>query len=446
MESFCHGILQRVARVPRCIARPCGQIISDFAATVCPVSATVPPRTGDAGPRLEAAPPARGAARRIRLLILLRSFSAGGAERQLLEFLKRVDQTSFEVRVQCFYRGDWHREACAIEGVTVSVLDKRHRYDLIGFGVRMFAAARAFSPDVIYGYMFAADILALATGKLTGSHVAWGLRCSRLDHSRYDFFTRVLHWMSCRFARGAELLIANSHAGLADYVDSGARPQRQIVIPNGIDVRRFRPDAAARSALRRQWGRSDSDVIIGLVARIDPMKGHDVFLRAAAQFSRVREDAWYVCVGAATSGNRDYERQLRELADSLGIAGKVMWVGHVDAVESVYPALDVLTSASLFGEGWSNTVGEAMACGVPCVVSDVGDSARIVGESGCVVAAGDVNALSDGWRRILENRAREPGTRERERIVANYSIETSVSATEAALKSLLPITTAFPVV
>jgi glycosyltransferase involved in cell wall biosynthesis len=446
MEKFCHGILQRAVRVPRCIARPCGQIISDFAATVFPVSVTIPQRAGDAPSRLEGAQPVPGAARRIRLLILLRSFSAGGAERQLLEFLKRVDRTSFEVLVVCFYRGDWHREACAIEGITVSVLDKRHRYDLIGFGARLFAAARAFAPDVIYGYMFAADILALATARLTRSHVVWGLRCSRLDHSRYDLFTRLLHWLSCRFARGTELLIANSHAGLADYVDSGARPQRQIVVPNGIDVQRFRPDAAARIAVRRQWGRSDSNVIIGLVARIDPMKGHDVFLHAAAQFSRIREDAWYVCVGAATSGNRDYEKKLRGLADSLGVSGKVMWVGHVDAVEAVYPALDVLTSASRFGEGWSNTVGEAMACGVPCVVSDVGDSARIVGESGCVVAAGDASALCDGWRRILEDRAREPGARERERIVANFSIEASVAATEAALKSLVPMTTAFPVV
>jgi glycosyltransferase involved in cell wall biosynthesis len=369
--------------------------------------------------------------------VIIRSFSAGGAERQLIGLLRHMDKARFAIKVLCFYPGPWQGQASSIAGIQVEVLGKSNRYDFVGFGLRLAKVARAFRPDIVYGYMFTADLLALLIARLTGARAVWGLRSSKLDYGHYDYFTRAVHWLSRSLAGRAHLLIANSHAGLHDYLVDGGRPRWAVVIPNGVDVDRFRPDSDARIAVRRAWGRSAGDMIIGLVGRIDPMKGHDVFLHAAAELLRQRTDVWFACVGSATTQNSGYAVAMHKLAERLGIAAHVMWVGQVDAIETVYPALDLLTSASRFGEGLSNSVAEAMACGVPCVVTNVGDNASVIGGHGEIVPAGDWRSLCAAWRRQLARPPRPLAAAAREHIIEQFSVRSCVAQTQDALLASL---------
>jgi glycosyltransferase involved in cell wall biosynthesis len=205
-----------------------------------------------------------------------------------------------------------------------------------------------------------------------------------------------------------------------------------VVIANGFDTTRFYPDPGAGHRLRQKWGVAEDHYLIGLVARLDPIKCHPDFVRAAAMLARERDDVHFVCVG---SGSPAYRDELQTLALNLGVGDRIIWTGELSGMREAYSALDIATSSSS-SEGFSNTIGEAMACGVPCVVTDVGDSAILVGHTGFVVAPGKPAELAAAWRRLLEMPGADRAALSaaaRDRITSEFSVEKLVLRTEAAL-------------
>ena len=205
-----------------------------------------------------------------------------------------------------------------------------------------------------------------------------------------------------------------------------------LFIPNGIDTEWFRSDPEARQRIRTEWGLTESEKLIGLVGRLDPMKDHPTFLRAAAMLSQERGDVRFVCVG---DGPTDYRRELSALGKELGLTQRLIWAGVREDIPAVYNALDIVTSSSSYGEGFPNVVGEAMACEVPCVATDVGDSAWIVGETGVVVSPKDPEALAAGWKTSLARHGSEMALEARLRVEENFSVERLIEQTERAIWS-----------
>jgi glycosyltransferase involved in cell wall biosynthesis len=199
-------------------------------------------------------------------------------------------------------------------------------------------------------------------------------------------------------------------------------------IPNGIDTKVFYPDDTERKSLRAEWGISDSEKVVGQVARFDPIKNHPLFLKAAARIASERPDVRFVCVG---HGQASYLEDLQALTRSLGIESKVRWVQAHSDTRKVYNALDVFCSSSL-SEGFPNVIGEAMACGRRCVVTDVGDSRFVVGETGVVVRSDDVEDLAAGLRQQLDAGA-SLNLRARQRVLENFTVTQLGDKTEQAL-------------
>ena len=252
----------------------------------------------------------------------------------------------------------------------------------------------------------------------------------------YDWSWRATFRLEVLLSRFADLIIANSEAGRCFCIARGFRAKRFEVVPNGIDTDRFQPDAAAGVALRDDWGVPRGVPLIGLVARLDPMKDHETFVEAAARLVAAETEARFVCVGAGAQANFD---RLGDLAKALGLANRLFFVGKREDLPAVYATLDVHTSSSAYGEGFSNALGEAMACGVPCVATDVGDSALIIGDTGQVVRCRDAAALANAWRELLSlplAARRNLGSRARTRIAENYSLPAMIAATEAAYRHL----------
>jgi len=175
--------------------------------------------------------------------------------------------------------------------------------------------------------------------------------------------------------------------------------------------------------------------VIGLVGRFDAKKDHGTFLHAAAIAARERDALRFVCVGDGPAADR---RGLEALAQGLGLGDRVVWVGFRRDMSAVYGALDVATLTSSFGEGFPNVVAEAMACGVPCVATDVGDAAFILGDLGRVVPPRNPRALADRWMAALA-RESTAGIRSqgRRRIEENFGLELMIDRTEHALAALL---------
>ncbi len=369
----------------------------------------------------------------MKLFLLARSLGVGGTERQIATLASALQARGHAVTVVVFYRGGRLAQELADAGIAVRHLGKRGRWDVVGVLFRLVRLVRRHRPDAVYAFLPTPNMAASAAKPfLKGTAVVWGVRSSSADLSRYDPFSALCARIEPRLSRFADLVVANSEAGARHAVARGFPAERTVVVPNGIDTARFRPDAEARHRVRSQWGVSEEETVIGLVARIDPAKGHDTYLEAAAMVAGRRPDVRFVCVGDGPAAER---WSLESLGRELGLGPRLVWTGLRADVAGVYNALDVATMPSAFSEGFPNVVGEAMACGTPCVVTDVGDAARVVGPTGVVVPPDDPKALAEGWLTLLAELDGH-GERARQRVLRDFTTEQLATRTCAALARL----------
>jgi glycosyltransferase involved in cell wall biosynthesis len=372
-----------------------------------------------------------------RLLFINRRFELGGAERQLIELTKALDKTEFEICVMTFYEGGGlHHILKTIPGLKLANLRKQGRWDIGRFLWRSWRTASAFRPDVVIGHMRVANLVALVLGKLNGAKVVWAVRDSNTDMPNDDWLSRAAHRLECHLARWTDLVIFNSKAGLEHYVANGFPRTASVVIPNGIDVDRFRPDSEARRRVRRKWQLPDTQPVVGMIARMDPIKDHQTFLEAAAKLAQLRSDVRFACIG---DGAPDSRARLIRMTRDLGLSGKVIWETGCENISDTYCAFDVMSLSSR-SEGFPNVIAEAMACGVPCVVTDVGDCRQVVGNAGIIVAPGNAAEMAEKWKEMLDtlpHRGEAMARACRERIVASFSSTTLAARTQSALKNLI---------
>jgi glycosyltransferase involved in cell wall biosynthesis len=273
--------------------------------------------------------------------------------------------------------------------------------------------------------MYHADLLAWAglalSGRRGATRLVWSIRCSDMDIRRYGMLFRATLGAWKRIASRADAVIANSDAGAAFHRGLGCRFRRVVRIDNGVDTARFRPDPASRAEVRRELGLADDAVVAVLLGRVDPMKGHDAFVRSLDRTPEV--------VGlAAGLGTEGLPR--RPNLRALGLR---------DDVPRLLAATDVLVSASLFGEGFPNAVVEAMGCGLPVVATDVGDTRRIVGEAGVVVGARDGDAMTAALHTLAADPdlRRRLGEGARRRVEEHFSLARMIAGYAAAYEDLI---------
>lgn len=370
-----------------------------------------------------------------RVVLLARKLDQGGAERQLVTLAKVLRDSGRDVHVLLFYTGGVFDGELASAGVPTHFVGKRGRWDAVGFLVRLLALLRKLRPTAIYSFLDLPNILAaLIVPFVWRPRLVWSIRAAGMEMHHYDRISRLIPKLEAALVRLADVVVANSQAGKAWAASRGFPADKIMVVENGIDTNRFHFDAAGRERVRAEWKVGDGEMVIGLVGRLDPMKGHETFLGAAAQLVQMRKHLKFVCVGG---GGKQYALHLKEYADDLGLAEQVVWTGPRSDMAAVFSALDVVASSS-FGEGFSNVIAEAMSCERPCVVTDVGDSARIVGEVGEVVPPRDPHALAGALARMLvridENA--ELGRQARARIVCEFSVGHMLMRTEAILFGL----------
>jgi glycosyltransferase involved in cell wall biosynthesis len=363
----------------------------------------------------------------VKLLLAIRSLDIGGAERQFIELAKGIDKEAFDVTVCTMYGGRQEESVKAIDGLRYVNLQKSGRYDLtFYFRYKRFLEER--QPDIIYSFLGEMNLFSLWC-RPKKTKVVWGFRASNMDLSRYGKVSEALFALQKHFSGRVDCIVANSQASVGFHAEKGFNMSRAVVIPNGIDTETFRPDPVSRKRFRETYGVGEGDRAVGIVARLDPMKGYEILAEAMARVLSGNEKLHFFAAGGGDASIR--QRCEAKLAQ---FGGRVHWLGSRNDVASVYNGLDLYVSSSLT-EGFSNTVAEAMACGVPCVVTDVGDSAMIVGKTGAVVPPDDPEALADAIGRMLARSLRVPDPKVRGRIVENFSTESMIQRTERELKA-----------
>jgi glycosyltransferase involved in cell wall biosynthesis len=271
---------------------------------------------------------------------------------------------------------------------------------------------------------------ALAPGRPA---LIWNVRASLDGLESFPANTRRSIQLSRRLSRFPEMLVFNSHAGRRQHLAYGFAADHTRVITNGVDPARLQPAAGARERIRAELGLRAATTVICHVARFDPMKDHVTLLRAAARMRRA--DIHFVLAGPGVTPDCG---PLRDEIAKSGLTDNISLLGSRGDVPDILSASDVFCLSS-YTEGLPNAVVEAMGCGLPCVVTDVGDAAWLVGDTGLVVPPRDPEALAQALSAIVEEplaRRAERGSRARARITEEFSMRHMVNSYESLYREL----------
>lgn len=374
----------------------------------------------------------------IRAAFIITGLSTGGSETMLLKVLERIDRTRFSCYVVSLSdKGEIgpRIEALRIPVFALGMRSSRLKLSKFAYLVKHL---RALKPDLVHTWMYHADLIGGLAARVAGVRaIGW-----RVNHSNLDpaLNRRSTLWVMRACARLSSWLprkiLSCSEKAYRVHVDAGYSAGKMSVVPNGFDLSRFRPDAIARDSVRRELKLGSSQRLVGLIARYHPQKNIEGFVEAAHAVASARPDVHFVMAG---SGLESTNILLRKAIACTPFAARFHLLGRRDDVPRLMAALDVFALSS-HGEAFPNVVGEAMACGVPCVVTDVGDSAEIVGATGRIVSAGDMVRLGDEIVALLDLPPLERvrlGQQARERVREKYEIDSVVEQYQRFYLSLM---------
>lgn len=358
----------------------------------------------------------------MKVLHVTTSLSVGGAER-FLHSLCSVLSRSCETRMVCL-TGPGHFGAKLENlGIPVTYLDMNANYPSLSAIITLRKLIRAFAPDIVQGWMYHGNLMAtIATARAPSKpKLLWNIR-----HSLYDISSekRKTQWVirANRWLSGwPDQIIYNSQLARDQHERFGFNRATGQVIANGFDTDIWRPNAAIRSQVRNTLGLRNNDALVGYVARYHPMKDVPAFLQAMSHVFANNPRIHCAMVG------RDIGPDNVALApyySNLPMQ-RVHILGEMEGITQIMPSFDALCLSSSRGEGFPNVLGEAMACGVPCVCTDVGDSSDIVADTGIVVPRSDFRELSDALLSMFsetEKQRQARGNAARQRIVESFGL------------------------
>ncbi|HAM47723.1 MAG TPA: hypothetical protein DCO73_08305 [Alphaproteobacteria bacterium] len=380
---------------------------------------------------------------RMRILHVITGLQSGGAEAMLYKLLSASHGAGFTHAVVALTSGGPYFEKIRDLGVDVQTLDLN--MPLVGPGA-IFQLRRKiadFDPDIVQGWMYHADLLTslalmrFLPGKAgTRPPLVWNVRLSEIDPRFIGWSTRlVIRCLATLSHRVPAAIVINAEASRQTHIAAGYTAQKFQLIPNGFDLEKFKPDPAARAALRRELGIAPETRLVGMAARFDPQKDYPAFFAAAEKVIAACGDVAFIACGSGV------EAANPAIAPSIArgdIARHLHLLGRRGDMERFYPALDIYVSTAI-GEGFANVVGEAMCCAVPCIVTDVGDSRVIVGDSGVVVPPADPAAMARAVIALLDGPAHNRqamGARARTRM-GDFSIAAVARRFEAMWQTIL---------
>jgi glycosyltransferase involved in cell wall biosynthesis len=380
---------------------------------------------------------------RIRLLKFIPVFAIGGTERQIMNLISRLDPGRFDLHFGCSKRvGEFLPEIEARRiPVTEHNIKRAIAPETFRQQMRFARYLRWNRIDIVHSYNFYANYFAIPA--------AWLARTPVIVASIRDtgaFMTPLQRLAQRTICRLADVVLVNADAIRQWLISEGFRPDKLVVIRNGIDIARFgRPGAGA--GVRRELGMTGDAPLIAMLARINRLKGVEYFFEAAAAIAADFPDARFLVVGdalvmkdGAIAPKSDYRMELEGHIRRLGLEGRVLFTGFRLDVPDLLSEVTVSVLPSL-SEGLSNTILESMAAAVPVVATRIGGTPEAVddGVSGLLVPPRDSAALARAIRRILEDRelAARLGQAARRRVVDHFSMERMVGETERLYVSLL---------
>ncbi len=365
----------------------------------------------------------------MKSLHVITALNFGGAEAMLAKLLSQPQSAigpANALVVSLMKPGTVGKQMIA-RGIAVETLDLRHPWHLPRAMAQLNRIVSGFDPDLVQGWMYHGNIAASLAGRMARKRLPmlWNIRHSLSRPSAERLMSRAVIRLGAQMSRAPQATIYNSATSQAEHAAYGYCPERAIVIPNGFDCATFEPEDAdrrSRQRLQALFGIDEKVILVAMVARSHPMKDHATAIEAVGRARAAGHDIHLLLAGAGTEA---LPAKVRAAYANWIPSDRLTLAGDRRDVAEWLPGCDIIVLSSAWGEGFPNILGEAMAAGVPCVATDVGDSKVIVGDGGMCVPNGEPEAMATAIVTLCQagtDGRREIGVRGRYRILTQYAL------------------------
>jgi len=375
----------------------------------------------------------------LNILHIISSLDDGGAEGTLYRLCTHdLDNTHVVVSLMDLGK---YGPLLTQAGISVISLDMpRGRMNVAGLR-RLWQCIRDRRPDVVQTWMYHSDLIGGVIARIAGCrHVFWGIRHTQLIPGESARATIWVARLCAKLSRIVpERIICCAETALEVHGALGYDRERMHIIANGYDVSRFAPNPVAARSVRAELGLAEGELLIGHVARYNPQKDHETLLVALAQLRKEERCPSCLLVGTGIDQNNP---SLIARIEELGLTDRIHLLGRREDIPAIMNAIDVHVMSSSFGEAFPNVLAEAMACKTPCVATDVGDAAAILGDTGLIVPSREPIALARAIAQLLDEHGSTAWESRcaaaRQRIATSFSIDAMVTAYDSAWRKTKP--------
>jgi glycosyltransferase involved in cell wall biosynthesis len=372
----------------------------------------------------------------LKIIHIITSLNIGGAEQVLKQFLLSAPDAQRNTLVISLKNLGKIGEELQHYGFEVVALNMRSFLSFPVGIVRLYRIIRQYRPDIVQTWLYHADLIGGIAAKMAGiKNIVWGIHTVELRKKAYltEVIRKLLAWLSYMIP---SKIVCVAEASRKKHIALGYDPSKIVVIGNGFELEQLQSSPQQRSELRATVGFNDWDVVIGTLGRLSQVKGQDVFVRSAGMIAQEYSNVRFLMVGRELETTN---KIVMEWINATGFADRFVLMGERRDVSVVLSAMDIFCLPSR-SEAFPLVLGEAMAMGLPCVSTDVGDAGVLLGDTGILVQKDDYEALTAGLKQMLDmsqDERTELGERARLRVESEFTLEQMRKKFEAVYAELL---------
>jgi len=366
-----------------------------------------------------------------KIVHIITGLGSGGAEHMLYKLLKYSDRGKYYHEVVSLMDEGVYGEKIEELGIKVHCLNLNKK-NILSSILKGKKIAKDF--DIVDTWLYHADIFGFIVAKiLLREKLIWNIRHSNLDKGANKPRTLRIVKLNAILSKHVDCITYNSNKALENHLKVGYADKNSVVIPNGFELDKFKFSLEDRTRIRGELGLTNEDKVIITVGRWDIQKDYYTLLKALNELKKQNIKFKMIMIGTSLDNSN---KELLDLINKYDLKGNMILLGRRDDIPSLLSAADIYISSSL-GESFSNAIGEAMTCELPCIVTDVGDSKIMVGNTGEVVKAKDYVGISETLIRYFEEDNLFRNKKARLRVLQNYEIKAVSKIFEENLERII---------
>lgn len=380
-------------------------------------------------------------ARKICVVHIITCLETSGTTLMLYKLLAHTDRSQFEPVVISLDGEAELSNRIRAHGITVHSLDMSSNLTV---GWQIFKLAhllRSLKPDLIQGWMYHGNLAASLANLSLGNRypIIWNIQQTLYDIRQASRTTRWVIELTAKRSNTAARILYNAYLSAEQHAAIGYSDQHTLVIPNGFDTQLFSPNAYSRDNIRQTLGIPADALVIGMFTHYHPQKNHALFIEAARLLLQHQKNVHFILAGRDITPDNP---ELMPLLQRIPASHNLHLLGERKDIPNLLNALDIYSLTSSACAGFPNSIGEAMACGIPCIATDIGDLPRIIDNTGRTLQVQEAtpSALAFAWLEWINAGAawrKELGLRALQRIQRYYNIQSITEQYQNTYKELV---------